>query len=516
MDQLNVAPATKPLADPRDPDRYLRTDALKKDLKGHTIRGGAVTIVAEAIKQLIWIISTAVLARLLSPSDNGLIAMVIVLTGFMELFKDLGLSAAVIQRDKIDQQQASTLFWINVAVGIVLALLTAALAPAVAWFYEEPRLVNITFVLAGGFVLSGLMIQHRSLLRRQMRLTVLAVIDVGSTLFETAVGIWAAMNGFGYWSLVITLLAGAPLEVAAMWIICRWRPNRPARAAGIRSMLAFGGNLMGYRTVNYLLRNVDNVLIGRVYGPQPLGLYAKAYNLLLLPINRVNGPISVAAIPALSRLVDQPGRYREAFSNIASKVCLLTMPLVAFMLGTADWLVLVVLGPQWVEAGRIFAWLGISGLIEPITYAAIWLFLTQGRARQQFHWGLISSALMVAAIVAGLPWGPVGVAAAYGMVSLCIRLPLLFWYVGREGPVRTRDLYGVLMPFAGAVIVSLLGILAFRQWSGVSNPLVGLLACAAITGAGSLLTLAIIPSGRPAIRDLKSIAITLLRPRAAV
>jgi PST family polysaccharide transporter len=188
------------------------------------------------------------------------------------------------------------------------------------------------------------------------------------------------------------------------------------------------------------------------------------------------------------------------------------MPLVAFMLGTSDWLVLVVLGPKWVGASQIFAWLGISGLIEPITYVAIWLFLTQGRARQQFHWGLISSAIMVAAIVAGLPWGPVGVAAGYGLVSLCVRLPLLFWYVGREGPVRTRDLYRSLAPFACAVVATLLAIAAFRQWSGVVNPLIGLLACAAITGVVSLLTLIIMPSGRPAIRDLKSIALTILKP----
>ncbi len=515
MAHIDVPP-TQSLADPRDPDRYLRTDRVKKDLRGHTIRGGFVTVGAEVVKQGLWLAATVVLARLLTPRDNGLIAMALVVVGFIDLFKDMGLSAAVIQREQIDQRQVSALFWINLTLSVALALLTAAIAPAIAWFYGEPRLTWITVALSAGFILGGLTIQHRALLRRQMRMTALALIDVMSTAFETALAIAAAAAGYGYWSLVIMQLAGAPLELVAIWLICRWRPNRPAGARGLRSMLVFGGNLTGYKLVNYLVRNVDNLLIGLFYGPQPLGLYSKAYNLLLLPIQRINGPISTVAIPALSRLTDAPERYRQAFASIIAKVCLLTMPLIAFMLGTSDWLVLFVLGPQWSEAGRIFAWLGISGLIEPISYATNWLFLTQGRTREQFHWGLISSALMVAAIVAGLPWGPVGVAASYGMVGLCIRMPLSFWYAGRAGPVRTADLYRALAPFACAVGATLLAIFAFRRWSGVDDPLTGLVAAGAITAAVSLITLAILPSGRPAIHDLRSILRLLVRPRLAM
>ncbi len=181
------------------------------------------------------------------------------------------------------------------------------------------------------------------------------------------------------------------------------------------------------------------------------------------------------------------------------------MPLVAFMVGTADWFVLVLLGPQWAEASRIFAWLGISGLLEPFTSTTGWLFLSQGRTRDQFHWSLISTPIIITSILAGLPWGPVGVAAAYGVVGLVIRMPLLFWFVGRSGPITAKDLYRALAPFACVSCAVLLSLFAFRQWAAGPNPLINLLEGAGITGVVSLIVLATLPSGRIVLQDLKSL-----------
>lgn len=495
-----------PLPDALDanhPDRFFDVAFLRKDIKRRTVRGGALTVGSEVIKQAFWLVSTVVLARLLSPSDNGLIAMAVVLTGFINMFTDLGLSAATIQRAQINHQQASTLFWINVATSIGLALITAASAPLVAAFYGDPRLLPITLVLATGFVLGGLTVQHKALLKRQMRFNILIRIDIASAAFSTMMGIAAAFAGFGYWSLVVIKLSGAPIEIIATYLAVRWRPGRPVWGDSVRSLVVFGGNLTGYRIVNYLVRNVDNLLIGRFYGPLQLGLYAKAYALLLLPLQRINVPVGSVAIPTLSRLVDQPERYRQAYINIQSKVCLATMPLVAFMVATSDWLVLVLLGPQWVDAGTIFAWLGVSGLIEPFAFTTIWLFLTQNRTRQQFYWGLISSSLMISSMLVGLPWGPVGVAMSYGIVSLCIRMPILFWYVGREGHVLTRHLYASLWPFACIVSAVLLSIYGFRQLVGAINPLAGLIVAGSITALMTLLVLVALPTGRTILHEVK-------------
>jgi PST family polysaccharide transporter len=261
------------------------------------------------------------------------------------------------------------------------------------------------------------------------------------------------------------------------------------------------------------MRNVDNLLIGRLYGPQPLGLYAKAYGLLLVPLQRVWFPISTVAMPALSRLADTPDRYRHGYARIVAAVCLLTMPLVAFLMGTSDWLIITLLGPQWTEASAIFAWLGVSGLIEPFSTMTVWLLLTQGRTRQQFHWGLINAVLTIAAIIAGLPWGPVGVAASYGLVGLVIRTPLLFWFVGRDGPVRTRDFYMTLAPFATASCAILLAIFAFRHWADISTPLIGLAGAAGLTIVVTGLILFLLPSGRAVVRDVHSVVVSLVNKR---
>jgi O-antigen/teichoic acid export membrane protein len=496
-------------------ERYLRVDHVQTDLGGRTVRGGTLTVSAELVRQALWLIAGIAIARVLTPQEIGLVAMVIVITGFVDLFNDLGLSAATIQRAELHQRQVSGLFWINMTLGIGLALITTSLAPAIAWFYGDPRLVWITIAISSGFVFSGMGVQHRALLRRQMRFTPLAMIDILSAIVGVAAGIGTAVAGFGYWSLVWMRVAAAPLELVALWLSCRWRPDRPSRASNVRSLVQFGANLTGYRLLTYLARNVDNLLLGRFYGPHQLGLYSRAYSLLLLPIQAINNPIASVAVSSLSRLADTPARYRETYTNIAGKVCMLCMPMVVLMIGAADWLILFLLGPQWSDASRIFMWLGLSGLIEPFSYTVIWLFVTQGRARQQFRWGLVSATLIVGAIVCGLPWGAVGVAAAYGLTSLCVRMPLLFWFAGREGAVRTSDLVRTLAPFAGAACISLACLFGFRYLVPDLRPLSGIIVATGLTASTWIATLAVLPAGRSALTDLRQLPALLMKREVA-
>jgi O-antigen/teichoic acid export membrane protein len=496
---------TSALPEAKNIDQLFRVDHIKGDLKRRTVRGGAVAFGSQLIRQALTVGSTAILARLLTPADTGLIAMVTVITGFVALFNDLGLSAATVQRAEIDHQQVSTLFWINVATGVVLALITAALAPAVAWFYDEPRLTVITLVMSTTFILGGLGVQHRALLKRQMRYTTIAIIDIVSTSAGITVGVLAGLAGYKYWALVLWPLATGPVDILGNWLACRWRPGRPRDTDDVRSMLSFGANLTGFSLVNYFARNLDNLLIGRIFGAGPLGLYARAYSLLLMPLQRINGPVASVAMPALSRLTDAPGRYRQAYQRIVSIVCAISMPLIALLISTSDWVVLVLLGPRWAEVATLFALLGISGLIEPISNTTGWLFVSQGRTREQLRWGMVGTTLTIAAIVSGLPWGPAGVATAYGVTGLCIRTPLLFWFVGRAGPVRTRDMYATVAPFASATVAVLLALFVLRRWLGAVNPLLGLAAAAITTAVVTLLTLAALPAGRRTLRDLRGI-----------
>jgi len=489
---------------------YFDTEHLTAGIGSRTARGGVITIVSHGLKFAFSIVATAVLARLLTPQDYGLIGMVVVFTGFVAMFKDLGLSFATVQRPEISDEQISTLFWVNVTLSAAITALMIALAPLIGWFYGEPRLTLITMVTATGFVFGGLAVQHEALLKRQMRFYALSVIAFTSMMIGYIVGITLAWRGASYWSLVFSQLALLASNTLGVWIMCRWRPGRPQRNAGVRSMLSFGGNITGYAIVNYISKNCDNLVVGRAFGPQLLGLYSKAVQLLSLPTDQMNEPLATVSIPALSRLADSPERYRQAYLRIMEKVIMVTMPAVMLMVVTSDWLVLIILGPQWVQSGKIFVFMGIAGLFQPVAATAGWLLVSQGRVRDMLRWSLINAPISILSIVAGVPWGVLGVAASFSLARILIALPLLFWFVGRKGPVRTGDFYRLLAPFTGASVGSLLACLAFRRFVPIANPVVGFVACGIVMAISMPVFLAVMPAGRKALADIKHSMLLLL------
>ncbi|MBV8857715.1 MAG: lipopolysaccharide biosynthesis protein [Acidobacteria bacterium] len=488
---------------------HLRTDDVRAELGARTARGGAVTMVSQGLRFGVMIVMTAILGRLLTPHDYGLVGMVGIVMGFVALFKDLGLASATIQREELSQREVSTLFWLNLGFSVCVALLTTAVAPLVARFFGEPRLTAITAAYSIGFLFGGLAVQHEALLRRRMRFAALAGANLVALFVNAAVTIGLAWLGFGYWALVCGQLALGAAYAVCLWGVCGWRPGRPGRLSEVRALLAFGRDLTGFTIVNYFARNLDNLLIGRVWGAVQLGFYAKAYQLLLLPLDQVNEPVTAVAVPALSRLGDDPERYRRAYLRLLEKVAMATMPLMAFMIAASDWIVRVVLGPQWGETARIFMLLGISGLFQPIANTTGWLLISQGRARHLAQWGLIGGSISVAAIVAGLPWGPEGVALSYSLARVLLFEPLLYWWVGREGPVHMLDFYRTVAPAAAASAGVLAAVYGLRQWAPFESALPQLVAAAAVAGLVALPVLFAIPAGRRALRDAGQVLLIL-------
>ncbi|MGH9970117.1 MAG: lipopolysaccharide biosynthesis protein [Pyrinomonadaceae bacterium] len=484
---------------------HFSTEHLKQNLAGRAARGGMITMTSHGLKFVITLAATIVMARLLTPRDYGLIAMVVVVTNYLTMFKDMGLSLATVQRPEISYDQISTLFWVNVALSVTLTALTILIAPGLAYFYGEPRLVLLTAATSIGFILGGLSVQHEALLKRQMRFMDLATISTVSLVVGYAVGIGLAWNGAGYWALVASQLSLIGTNTVGTWILSRWIPGRPRRYTGVRPMLAFGRNVTGYATVNVFAKNFDILMLGRYWGPQNLGLYNKAYMLLSIPVDQTNEPFNSVAIPALSRLVDSPERYREAYLRILEKVALLTMPVVALMIATSDWLVYLVLGPQWTASSRLIVILGIAGLFQPIINSVGWLFVTQGRTRHMFHWALISAPITVGAVIAGLPWGPLGVAISYAAARLLVIDHLLYWYVGRSGPVRTVDIYITVAPIAAASAIALGVALLFRSLTHIQRPIIGCVISMVIVVSITYAVLFLIPAGRRALGDIKSL-----------
>lgn len=495
-----------------DENRHFRTDHLQGDLAGRSARGGAVTMGAQVFKFGFSTAATIVLARLLTPEDYGLIGMVAILINFVGMFQYLGLSTATVKWSELNHRQVSTLFWVNMALSVAIMLVTIGSGPLLAWFYKEPRLIGITAGYGITIFFAGLAIQHEAILSRQMRFAAIMIVEVVAILCGFAAAVVAAWRGAGYWSLVLNQLVMTLVTVIGVWAACRWRPGMPARGIGLRSMLSYGGNLTGFNVMTFFSRNLDNALIGKFWGPYQLGVYSRAYQMLLMPMQQINAPLAAVAVPALSRLADEPERYRAAYLKILEKIVMITMPLGALMIATSDWMVLLLLGPQWRETGRIFMLLGIAAMIQPVTKTAWWLFSTQGRTRELFHWGVLGGAIAIVSIVAGLPWGATGVAASYAVADLCIATPLLFWYVGRRGPVRTIDFYRTIAPVVAASVCALATLFIFRSWLSTMPSLIGRLSIAfGLTVAVSLLVLSALPAGRLAMRSLTETLLLLLK-----
>ncbi len=415
-------------------DSHFHTDHLSDDLKGRAIRGGAVTMAAQAGAVVLRTGSTMVLARLLMPEDFGLVAMVTAITGVVELFRDAGLSMATVQRPHITHEQVSVLFWVNVGLSMVLALVTALMAPAIAWFYGEPRLTAITLALSATFIFGGLSSQHQALLQRQMRFLALAVVQLGGMAAGIAVAIGVALLSRDYWALVAMSAASGLATMALVWSLCRWTPGPPRRGVGVRSMLVFGGNLTGFNVVNYLARNADDVMIGWWWGGGPLGIYSKAYGLFMLPLRQFNGPIARVAIPALSRCADDPAAFRRSYLRFVSLTSALTMPVAVFSALFPQQVIALFLGPQWGAAVEVFRGLALASLAQPLMNTTGWVFIARGRTDRMRNWGIVSSLAMLASFAIGLPFGITTLAYCYTACVLALTWPCL-WYAFHATPL---------------------------------------------------------------------------------
>jgi O-antigen/teichoic acid export membrane protein len=425
-------------------DSFFATKHLESDLKGRSIRGGAYTMTSQAVRFILQFGSTVILARLLTPQDYGLVAMVTAITGFAGMFKDMGLTMATVQREEINHAQVSTLFWINVAFSLAIALLVALVAPIISRFYGEPRLVPITLALAGTFVLSGLMVQHMAILNRQMRFSILAAIDIISLVASIVTGIVMALNKAGYWALIGSTIAFAATGMVLAWVLCGWRPGLPVRGVGVRSLVVFGGNLTVFNMLNYFARNLDNILIGRYWGAVPLALYSRAYDLLMLPLQQVNGPVSSVAIPALSRLQNQPEKYERFYLKTVKVIAYVTMPLVGIMAVLSKEIIPLLLGQQWVGVSPIFMVLAIAALFQSVGNTTGWVYISLNRTKRMVAWGFIGAPLTCLSFVIGLKWGPIGVAASYTILWYSL-FYILFAFCYRTTPIALKNFYFMLL-----------------------------------------------------------------------
>lgn len=437
------------------------TEHLQADLKGRSVRGGMLTLASQATQFLLQSVSTVVLARLLVPADFGLVAMVTAITGLGQAFADLGLSEATIQRERINHKQVSTLFWINVAIGLTLMLITLGLAPVMAWFYREPRLRNITFLLSLTFLIGGLRVQHDALLRRQMRYSALAIRDVASYVLAVPVSIALAWRGAGYWAVVALPLILNSTSLIFSWLMARWLPGLPRRDANVSSLVTFGGKVAASYVICTAMRSADSVLIGWYWGAGPLGLYSRAYNLLMLPVRQLSAPARSVAVPVFSRTQSDPERFARYYLRTVNLIMWIATPIFGFLFVAAEPVIVLALGNRWRDAAPVFQLLAISALGQLLLESVTWLLVSRGRSDRLLKLLVMIAPLIIASFAVGLRLGIKGVALSGSLAFVGIFPGIIKFAIRGSDLTLLRLGQAILWPIViclGGILLSELGL----------------------------------------------------------
>ena len=409
---------------------YFEDLGAPTDLGRLAKRGGVASIAGVYGNGVLQVVGVVVLARLLTPEDFGLAAIVMVLTSFAPLLIDFGTTDATIQRSKITQGQVSALFWLNSGVGFTVAAGLAACSPLISCLYHEPRLQSIALCSATTFVFTGISGQHLSLLRRTMQFVTIAKIQFLSALVGLACAILLATSGYGYWALVLRPIATAACIAVGAWLGCRWRPGRPIFDAEVKSMVHFGAHVLGYSITHSMTRAADRIALGLFYPAREVGYYQNAQNMydnaFFAPIAQLHGVGSAG----LSKLRSNPGALRQKYQAALSAIAFFVMPTAAILSVTGQDVAVTLLGETWRKSGLLLSIMALRGIVEFIEISQGWLHVSSGRADRWKNSGLVGAVVRVVAILGGLPFGAEGVVIALVAAGWLIAFPSVI-YAGR-------------------------------------------------------------------------------------
>jgi O-antigen/teichoic acid export membrane protein len=436
-----------------------REEGQGKSLAQSAASGILVTMTGQVLRIAVQVLSVAILARLLSPTDYGLLAMVAAVIGVADIFRDFGLSTAAIQAKTLSRAQRTNLFWINSGIGLILAIAVFALAPVIASIYRQPALVDIAQVLSVTFVLNGVATQYRADLNRKLAFSTLAVADVASPIVALGGAVWLALSGAGLWALVgQQLIQYSVMLVIVAWG-ARWLPGLPRTSVPMDGMLRFGWNIVVTQLINYVSNNADYFIIGLRSGAVALGNYSRAFQLLMNPLNQVRSPITRVAIPVLAKIQDDDAAYGAFLlrGQVAMGHSL------GFVLGVAAGAaapitVLFLGGEEWSGVAPLLALLAVAGVFQILAFVGYWVYVTRALTFRLLQDSIFSSSVRLALILLGSQWGVIGVAVGYALAP-ALTWPATFWWLSRFTTIPTRGLY------LGALrIVALSGVAVAASW----------------------------------------------------
>jgi polysaccharide transporter, PST family len=456
---------------PFDARGVFHPTTVDRELPRFAIRGAAATVLASGVGLAVQVVGTVVLARLLTPADFGVVTMVTTFSLLLASFGLNGFTEAVIQFEEMDHYTASNLFWLNCGGGLVLAMAFAAGGSLLARLYHNPLVANVAVGVSLAIFIGTTSVIHLALLKRAMRFGATSTNDFVGRVVYTAVPILLASRGWGYWALVAGIVAQQIGLTIGAWWLCRWIPSLPRRTGKTGGAIRFATKVYGQFCLRYSTRNVDNLLVGWRFNAVALGFYKKAFDLFALSASQLTAPMDNVALAALSRLNQDPARFRRYFANALGIIAFVGMAVSADLTLVGRDVVRLVLGAQWSESGRIFQLFGpgIGAMLLASTVG--WIHLSIGKPGRWLRWTVVEFAVTASLFVLALPWGPKGIAAAWS-VSYCILLIPAFWYAGRPIGFGVSFFIGAVWRYgAASLLAGLATVAVFRGTPIWASPL---------------------------------------------
>ena len=452
-------------------------------LAGHTAAAAAWMAFGIVTQRILSLVSTIVLARMLTPDAYGVFGMGMVFVAAAHSLRDLGTASALIQRKQVSAELASTLFWMNVLVGLAGALALAGVAVPAAGLYREPNVVPVLAVLSLSFFVGSVGTVPQAMLVRALAFRPIAVIQIASAGLSTLVAISLAARGGGVWSLVAALVLDNTMTTTLFLWAARWRPAWHFSAAELRRVGGYSLNLAGSRVLLYAIANVDKALVGRYLGALVLGYYALAHGLMMYALHNIAWALTHVVFPALSRLQDEQDRFARAYVSTLGVITSLCFPLTLGMCVLADVLVLACFGERWLPMVPLLRILALAGMVQSASTTTGMVFASTGYT----HWLLrLAAGEAVSALVGyglGLAWGAIGVATACAVVHITWSVPR-FSCAARIMGIPVSRIYRALgAPLRDAALMA-----------GVLLVVRAMLASAAVT-APWLMLVVLVPTG---------------------
>ena len=433
--------------------RYFESTSSIHDLKRKALRSSGAMILSRSASTLIQLVGTLLIARLLTPQDFGLTAMVTSISLLLTNVGYVGFIEAIIQTERIDHQLISALFWIGLVISLGLAIAFSMFSPLLAKFYHEPRLVSIAIAFSVGFIFTALTTEHLALIMRRMEFGKVVFNEIVANAVSAGLAVAMALWGYGYWALVARHLSWAMTNALLVWIQCPWRPGLFSRTRRTRPLIKFAASTFGNYGINYFGRNLDKVLIGWKWGSQELGHYDRASQLFVMPVGQLITPLTNVALATLSRVRSEREKCRRYFLKSLSIIAFVGMYVSVILTVSGQDLIVFLLGPQWEEAGKIFTAFGPSIGITLIYGTHSWLHLSLGTPDRYLKWSLAALAATSLMFLIGLPFKGLGIAVAYGASIYLLCGPGL-GYAGKPIGIRVKDIWLVLWKYIVASLIS--------------------------------------------------------------